>query len=83
MKKHYTYEDLPKKGENLPELQYNLNDEIILSYLNKIVKNGLLLESIDYEEKASSDEPTRVHITFTLLKEYPKKSPEVNQDASN
>jgi len=73
MEKRYTYEDLAEKDKALPELQQHLDDEIILSYLNKITMNANILESIDYGEKVKSDEPTKVQITFTLLKEYPKK----------
>ncbi len=67
MDKFYTYEDLPVKNIAL-EIQHHLTDDIILEYLNKIVKNSNLLLSIEYHEEAKSDEPTGVSITFKLLK---------------
>ena len=68
MEKFYTYEDLPDKGK-MPGIQYVLTDEIILEYLNNIIKNSNLLESIEYKEMAKSDnEGATVSVTFNLLK---------------
>ena len=74
MKKHYTYEDLPKKGGGLNNIQYQCTDEIILEYLNKIAKNSNRMISIDYEEISKSDAIGEIHITFKMVKEYPDVS---------
>ncbi len=71
MKRHYTYDNLPKKGGGLENTQYQLTDEVILSYLNSIVKNCNRMISIDYQEISEMDAIGEIHITFKMVKGYP------------
>ena len=66
IEKHYTYADLPEKGHQ-PEIQYVLTDEIILEFLNRIVKDSNLLVSVDLKEEHTADELPTCSITFNLL----------------
>ncbi len=73
MNKIYTYNHLPKKGENNPleNVQYTLTDDVILDYLNRIVKDANRLTAIEYKEISESDKLGEIEITFKIVKEYP------------
>lgn len=70
--KIYTYSSLPKEDDNdFNNIQYALDDDVILNYLNRIVKNANRLESIEYKETSMSTQPGKIEIVFKLVKEYP------------
>jgi len=71
MLKIYTYDHLPKKDEHdLDNVQYTLTDEVILEYLNKIVKNANRLTDIEYKENSITEQLGEIEITFKIVKEY-------------
>lgn len=73
MDKIFTYKTLPDKGEDNPleNIQHTLTDDVILDYLNRIVKNANRLTSIEYKEISPSDKGGEIQIIFKMVKEYP------------
>ena len=56
----------------MKEVEQTITDDKVLEYVRYIEKNRDLLMTIEKQEKSSYENPTKVIMTFTFLKELKK-----------